>query len=362
MELKRPQLYLIVASVTGLVLLFFCFKSCPSKDPLRWTMVTTWSDDLPILTESLKKMAVEINEQTKGEFQITVFSSREFKKKGRSVPPDSALFNAVSRNEAQMIHSAAYYWKHIPGAAFFSAVPFGMNYHEMNSWIHDGDGLILWRELYRPYNMLPFPCGHTHEQMGGWFKFIADSSYQFKGKTIRIAGLGGEVLKKLGDVRVIPFPQDEIYSRLDRGPLNAAEWIGPYHDYIMKLHLVSDYYYEPGWQEYNTMFEMVINQTAWNQLPTPYRQLLEDKIKIYDAAISREFKRKNEDYLIILKNEGVRIRQFSNELLTKLSAKNKIVIDSCIKSDATRRTGNIAKSYYDFSLFKTRRKQNRFLN
>jgi TRAP-type mannitol/chloroaromatic compound transport system substrate-binding protein len=158
-------------------------------------------------------------------------------------------FDAVASGNVQMYHAAEYYWKgKHPGFPYFSAVPFGMTVLEINAWMRYGGGQELWDELGAGFGVKGLLCGNTGSQMGGWFRKEINSVADLKGLKMRIPGLGGKVLAKAGGTAILS-PGGEIYTNLERGVIDATEWVGPYNDYKMGFHKVAKYYYYPGWHE-----------------------------------------------------------------------------------------------------------------
>ncbi len=227
-------------------------------------MVTTWPPTLPILQDSAKLVAKWVEEMSEGRMKITVYG-------GGELIPSLEVFEAVTQGVAEMGHGASYYWAgKAPAAQFFGSVPFGMNAQQMISWLYSGGGLQLWEELYAPLNLVPMPVGNTGPQMGGWFKREINSPSDLQGLKMRIPGLGGDVIKRAGGSAILSA-LGEIYTNLERGVIDAAEWIGPYHDYLQGFHKAAEYYYYPGWQEPQTVTELMINKSAFDALP-PYLQ------------------------------------------------------------------------------------------
>ena len=312
----------------------------PTK-PIKLKLATYWRSDLPILADNVRDMAKDITDSSNGELQIDVLFAGEAKDSGGNVITPRDLFDAVSNNRVQMVHSAAYYWEdRIKGASFFSSVPFGMHSEQMESWIKEQDGLSLWRELYKPYKVFPLPCGHTGEQMGGWFDKEIKTVADFNGIKMRIPGLGGKVLERAG-ARTKPIPPQDIIKAKDAGEINAAEWIGAYHDTLLGLHEKWNYYYYPGWQEYDTMFELLINQDVYDKLPEHLRKLIESKSEEYDRKISRQFVVKNAEYEEILKKKNVRFMRFPNSVLARLKVLRNEVLKDYDRGD----TQKIFRSY-----------------
>ncbi|MEW6429727.1 MAG: TRAP transporter substrate-binding protein, partial [Thermodesulfobacteriota bacterium] len=229
-------------------------------DRFRWRMVTAWPPGFPVLQTGAERFAKRVGELSSGRLTIQVFAG------GELVPP-LGVFDAVSGGAAQCGHSAAYYWAGKSVASqWFTSVPFGLNAQGMNSWLLSGGGLQLWEEIYAPFQLVPRPCGNTGVQMGGWFNREIRTLDDFKGLKMRIPGLGGKVLARAGG-SVVLLPAAEIYTSLERGVIDASEWVGPAHDLRMGFHKVAKYYYGPGWHEPGSVLEVIFNKKAWEELP-----------------------------------------------------------------------------------------------
>jgi len=218
-----------------------------------------------------------------------------------------------------MGHGAAYYWKGQSEAAqFFTAIPFGMTAQEMNGWLYFGGGLELYRELYEPHNLIPFPAGSTGVQMGGWFNKEINSLADLQGLKMRIPGLGGEVLKRVGGTPVT-LPGAEIFTALQTGSIDATEWIGPYNDLSFGFHKAARYYYYPGWQEPGPILECIVNREAFNALPNDLQAIVEIACSAVHDQITAEYTARNAASLQKLKEEGeIEIRPFPDDVLRQL--------------------------------------------
>ena len=234
----------------------------------RWKMVTTWPANFPIFQEGAELFADEVRMMSLNRLDIQVFAG------GELVPP-LGVFDAVSQGSVEMGHGSPYYWAgKIPAAQFFSAVPFGMAAKGMEAWLYHGGGLELWRELYAPFNLIPFPMGNTGVQMGGWFNKKIDSIADIKGLRMRIPGLGGKVLSRAGGNPIL-MAGGEIYTALERGTIDATEWVAPFHDMRLGLNRAARYYYYPGWHEPGTEFELMVNKDRWQQLTPDLQKIVE---------------------------------------------------------------------------------------
>ena len=292
----------------------------------NWKMVTTWPPNFPVLGEGCNLFAQWVEEMSGGRMHIEVFG-------GGELVPSLEVFEAVSIGGAEVGHGAGYYWSgKLPAAQFFATVPFGMNAQQMNAWIHNGGGLALWQELYKPFNLLSFPGGNTGVQMGGWFNKEINSLTDIQGLKMRIPGLGGKVFSRAGG-SAISVAGGEIYTNLERGVIDATEWIGPYHDYLMGFHKIAKYYYYPGWHEPGTVLETMFNKPKFDALPSDLRAILISAASRQNQWILNEFEAKNNAYLQKIREESdVEIRPFPPEVLTRLKELTQEILDEVVAS------------------------------
>lgn len=278
----------------------------------QWKMVTTWPPGFPVLQKGAERFADNIRAMSNGRLDIKVYAG------GELIPPLQA-FDAVSQGSVEMGHGSAYYWAgKVPEAQFFSTVPFGMTARGMNAWLYDGGGLELWREIYKPFHVIPFPLGNTGVQMGGWFNKEINSLEDIKGLKMRIPGLGGKVLAKAGGNPIL-LAGSEVYTALERNTIDATEWIGPYHDQRLGLYRAAKHYYYPGWHEPGTVLELTINQRAWESLPTDLQAIISNAAQAENLRMLSEMEQKNMAALDELrKREGIEIHRFPNEVLSRL--------------------------------------------
>lgn len=286
----------------------------------KWRMVTTWPKNLPGLGTAPERMATAINEMSDGRLQITVFGA------GEVVPP-LGVFDAVSLGNVEMGHGAAYYWKgKLPAAQFFTAVPFGLTAQEMNGWLHHGDGLALWQELYAPFNIIPFAGGNSGTQMAGWFNREINSLDDIKGLKMRIPGLGGEVFERAGG-SAITLPATEIYTSLQTGYIDATEWVGPYNDLAFGLHQVAKYYYYPGWHEPGPTLELIVNKQAFEGLPADLQAIVRNASRAMNEDMLAEFTARNNAALVELVNtHNVQLRRLPDSVLSELKGISEQVV------------------------------------
>ncbi len=298
-----------------------------NRKTYKWKMVTTWPPNFPVLDEGCKLFAKWVNEMSEGQMDITVYGG------GELVPPLEA-FNAVRSGAAEAGSGAAYYWAGtVPAAQFFASVPFGMNAQQLNSWILCGGGLELWEECYAKYGLVPMLGGNTGVQMGGWFNREINSMDDFNGLKMRMPGLGGKVLKKAGGSPVL-LAGSELYTGLERGIIDATEWIGPFHDYKMGFHQIAKYYYSPGWHEAGTTLEFFFNKEKFDDLPNHLKVIAQSAAQRLNTWMLSEFEAQNGFYLEkILSESEVEIRKFPDEVLQQLRIYTEEVIQELVESD-----------------------------
>lgn len=294
----------------------------------RWKMTTTWPPNFPIVGTGCKELAEWVKIMSGGRMEITVYG-------GGELIPALEGFDAVSSGAIEMNHGAAYYWAgKLPAAPFFCAVPFGMNAQQMGSWIISGGGQALWEELYAPLDVLPIICGNTGVQAGGWFRKEIKSIGDLKGLKMRIPGLGGKVLAKAGGTPVT-VSGGEIYTNLERGVIDATEWIGPFHDYMMGFQNIAPYYYFPGWHEPGPVLEMTMNRSKFQALPDDLQEILRTACHRLNRWMMAEFDDKNATYLQKIKQEGqVSIKTFPKDVISALRIASQETIAEITAADA----------------------------
>jgi TRAP-type mannitol/chloroaromatic compound transport system substrate-binding protein len=302
-------------------------KYDPAKAQFKWKMVTTWPPHFPSLGEGVDLFAQWLFELSGGRLHVHVYGANEL------VPP-LEVFEAVTLGAVELGHSAPYYWSGKAAASqFFASIPFGMNAQQMQTWILRGGGLELWREVYAPFGVVPFLGGCTGMQFGGWFRREINSLADLNGLIMRIPGLGGKILKKAG-VSVVSTPGSEIYTSLERGVIDATEWIGPYHDYMLGLHRVAKFYYYPGWHEPGTPLEVLVNQKALASLPPDLQAVVETATARLHNWIFAENELKNAEYLDKLINEEkITLKKFPSEVLAQLKVYAQEVYQELVAKD-----------------------------
>ncbi|MGB1774165.1 MAG: TRAP transporter substrate-binding protein [Arenicellales bacterium] len=271
-------------------------------------MVTTWPRDFPGLGTGAQRFAASLSELSDGRLNVTYYASGE-----RVKPFDS--FDEVASGNAQMYHAADYYWKgKHPGWAYFTAVPFGFVYSEINAWINWGGGQELWDELAGEFGLKCLTCGNTGVQMGGWFRKEINSADDLKGLKMRIPGLGGDVMAKLG-ASPVSLPGSQIYENLMSGAIDATEWVGPWNDSYMKFYEAAKYYYFPGMHEPASMLAVGMNKSWWDGLSKTDQALIKAAAHQENDRMMSEYNAKNGAALDkLISEQGIQVREFNDDV------------------------------------------------
>ena len=351
-EQRRRFLKLLAAGAAG-VAAAGCGRSASDDRPIaetgrstgnaeryRWRMVTAWPPGLPGFATTAVALADTLREISGGRFTIQVYAADE-------LVPAFEVFDAVSRGSIEMGHSAPAYWKaQAPTTQLFTGFPFGMLPAEFNAWMAYGGGLELWRECYEPFGLVPFPGGNTGAQMGGWFRREIHSAEDFDGLKIRMPGLGGEVLLRLG-ATVVDLEAGDLFTSLQTGLIDATEWASPYNDLPLGLYQAAPYYYFPGWHEPAGSIEIIVNRQALESLPAEFRKLIQTACTAVNHRMLSEFMARNVQSLRILVEEhGVQLRRFPDEVLRKLRLTATEVLDDLAAGDPLG--ARILDSYREF--------------
>ena len=315
-------------------------QATASQQTFNWKMVTTWQKNFPGLGTAANLLAKLVGEMSGKRLNIKVYGANEL------VPP-LEIFDAVTSGTAEMGHTSAYYWKgKIPEAQFFSTVPFGMTALEVNAWLYYGGGMELWRELYAPHGLIPAAAGNSGVQMGGWFNKEINTVEDLQGLKMRIPGLGGEVLRRAGGTPV-GMPGTEIFTSLESGVIDATEWVGPWNDMAKGLYKVAKYYYYPGWHEPGTTMECMINQAAFETLPSDLQSIVLTACKAVNLDMISEFTARNNQALQTLVNEhNVDLREFPKPVLDKLRSISVEVVEELAREN--EQAARVYQSYRQF--------------
>ena len=275
---------------------------------IRWRLASSYPKSLDTIYGAAERLAERVSRITGGKFQIRAFA-------GGEIVPGLQVLDAVEQGTVECGHTAGYYYigKNM-AFAFDTALPFGLNAREQNAWMYFGGGLPLMREFFKSYNIISFPGGNTGAQMGGWFRHEIKSLSDLKGLKMRIPGLGGQILARLGAV-----PQTlaggDIYPALERGTIDATEWVGPYDDEKLGFHKVARNYYYPGWWEGGPQLSFYVNLKKWQALPRPYQAAFEAAAAEANVTMLAEYDAKNPPALMRLVREGVKLHPFPQDVM-----------------------------------------------
>ena len=298
-----------------------------AKKKLTLKMVTTWPKGLPGLGESPERIAERVETMTDGAIKIKVYAA------GELVPAFEA-FDAVSTGQADLYHGAEYYWQGKSKAFnFFTAVPMGLTSTENNAWIYHGGGQELWDELSAKFNIKAMPAGNTGVQMGGWFRKEINTLDDFKGLKMRMPGLGGEVLRRLGaNAEALAGP--DIFQALQQGRIEATEWVGPWNDQSMGFYRVAKYYYVPGFHEPGSTLAVGVNLKVWYDLSDSQRMILSQACMAEDSYGYAQFNHFNAGALRnLVEKHDVKIRSFSPEINTEIARISGEVVKETAQED-----------------------------
>jgi len=267
-----------------------------AQPKVQWRMSTAWTKALDVQTTA-ERMAKIVEEMSDGRFHIEVFPG------GQIMPPFECFDAASKGTDIQAFMAAPFYWaQKEPAIQWFHTIPFGMNPEGMAAWLYQGDGLKLMEEAYGTFNLVPRPAGAQAPQMGGWFRKKMNTMGDYKGLKMRIGPLGGKVYARAGST-VALIPAAEIYSALERGVIDACEWVGPYDDMQLGLHRTARYYYYPGWHEPGSTNDFGFNRKAYDSLPAEFRRMLDHAAAAVETYSLASFHSKNAIALQHLRTE-----------------------------------------------------------
>jgi TRAP-type mannitol/chloroaromatic compound transport system substrate-binding protein len=281
----------------------------PNKQ-VRWRLASSFSRSLDTIYGAAEVLAERLKALTDGNFEILPYPG------GELVPPLEVL-GSVQNRTVEMGHSASYYFiGKNPALAFDCTVPFGLTARQYNAWLLYGGGMDLMRDLFADFNILNLPGGNTGTQMGGWFKTDVTGLEDMRGLKMRIPGLGGQVMSEMG-VNTQVLPSGEIYPSLERGAIDAAEWVGPYDDEKLGFYEVSKYYYYPGWWEPGPALTFYVNRDAYESLPTQYQEALKTAAAEASLHMLAQYDHKNPAALDRILDKDITLRRFPDEVMSR---------------------------------------------
>lgn len=306
-----------------------------AQDKFNWKMVTAWPKNSPGVGVNAQRVADSITAMSGGRLTVQLFAA------GELVPPFEC-FDAVSSGAAEMAHGSPYFWQGKDKAFhFFTGMPFGLFANEHMGWIWFGGGQQLWEKAYAPFGIQPFYCGSSGPQAGGWFRKEINTIDDFKGLKMRIAGLGGEVLRRVG-VNVVLLPPGEIFQAMQSGTIDAAEWVGPWNDLAFGLYRVAKNYYMPSFFEFGPALELMVNKKMFDALPVDLKEIVKRAAYASAAESFADFSYHNATSLKpLLEKEGVQVRTLSDAIVKVLAKETKAAIAEIAAS------GAMAKEVFD---------------
>jgi len=298
---------------------------------LEWRMATSWPASLDIIYGGVNTIADRVSSMTDGRFKITPSAAGE-------LVPGLQVLDAVQAGTVEMGHTASYYYVgKSPVFAFGTTLPFGLSAQQQNAWLYSGGGLQQLQEFYTQYNVIQFPAGNTGVQMGGWFRKELTGLADLQGLKMRIPGLGGQVMAKLG-VSVQTLAAPEIYPALETGAIDATKWVGPYDDLKLGFNKVAQYYYAPGWWEPGSTLEVQINLERWNELPKLYQELITAAAYQANIEMLSSFEAKNGEALNQLLAAGAQLRTYPQDIMEAAERESLALYDGFAAQDAAFKT------------------------
>ena len=293
---------------------------------VKWRLASSFPKSLDTIYGGAVTISQRVAAVTGGKFQIQVFAAGE-------IVPAFGVVDAVQNATVECCHTAPYYFfGKDPTFAFACAIPFGMNDRMQNAWMYHGGGLQLMREFLKSYNIINFPAGNTGAQMGGFFRKELKGVADMQGLKMRIGGFAGVVLQKLG---LVPqqIPGGDIYPALEKGTIDAAEWVGPYDDEKLGLYKVAKYYYYPGWWEGGPELDLFVNIAAYEKLPKEYQAAVEGACYEANVDMVAKYDSLNPAALRRLVSQGVQLRPFPREIMqASYKAANEVFDETSAKN------------------------------
>ena len=292
-----------------------------SPKKIRWQATSFWNPKVKIMYDGIKMFCENVKQMSDGQLTIKLYGG------GELVPPPGA-FDAVSKGTVQMGSGSPYFWAGKSTAFnWFGSVPFGMNAQSVNAWFYEGNGLTLMNELYDQFDLVPRIVGNSGVQMGGWYRKKINSLEDFKGLKMRIGSIAGKVLSKVG-VTTVFVPPAEIFPSLERGVVDAAEFVGPVHDILLGLYKVAKYYYTPGWHEPGPVLDIFFNKKAYNDLPPHLQKILDVAAADINIRTLATFDTQSGvDLNTLLKEHKVNVQVYPDDVMKKLKEISKDVVE-----------------------------------
>ncbi len=307
---------------------------------VRWRLSSSFPKALDTIHGAADVFAAQVKAMSGGKFEISVHAAGE-------ITPAFGVVDAVQQGSVEMAHTAPYYFFGKNEAfALGCAIPFGLNSRQMTAWVYEGNGFKLMREFYAKYNIVHFAGGNTGAQMGGWYRKEIKSLADIKGMKMRIGGFGGKVLERIGGVPT-NIPGGEIYQALEKGTIDAAEWVGPYDDQKLGFNKVAPHYYYPGWWEGGPQLDFYINDKAFNALSAENKAIVEAAASYAHVDMQAKYDGRNPTALKQLVGAGTKLHPFPNDVLNAAFKEAMALYD-----ELNAKNPEWKKIYADYSKFR----------
>jgi TRAP-type mannitol/chloroaromatic compound transport system substrate-binding protein len=312
-----------------------------AQSAIRWRLASSFPKSLDTIYGAAEVFAQKVRQLSSGKFEISVHAAGE-------LTPAFGVVDAVQQGSVEAAHTAPYYFFGKDETfAIGGAIPFGLNSRQMTAWTFEGNGLKLMREFYAKYNMVSFACGNTGAQMGGWMRKEIKSVKDLKGLKFRIGGFAGRVLERMGGVPQ-NIPGGDIYPALEKGTIDAAEWIGPYDDQKLGLNKVAPYYYYPGWWEGGLQLDLYINQKAYDALSAENKVIIEAATAFAHVETQAKYDVKNPNALKQLVGAGAKLRPFPADVMAEAFRQSMALYE-----ELNAKNENWRKVYADYAKFRS---------
>ena len=307
---------------------------------VRWRLSSSFPKALDTIHGAAEVFSKQVKAMSGGKFEISVHAAGE-------ITPPFGVVDAVQQGSVECAHTAPYYFFGKNEAfALGCAIPFGLNSRQMTAWMYEGNGLKLMREFYAKYNMTSFPGGNTGAQMGGWYRKEIKSLADMKGLKMRIGGFGGKVLERIGGIPQ-NIPGGEIYTALEKGTIDAAEWVGPYDDQKLGFNKVAPHYYYPGWWEGGPQLDFLINQKAFDALSPEYKAIVEAASAVAHIEMQAKYDAKNPNALKQLVGAGAKLHPFPKDVMAAAFKESMALYE-----ELNAKNEDWKKIYTDYSKFR----------
>ncbi len=308
---------------------------------IRWRLASSFPKALDTIYGAAEVFARKVKEMSGGKFEISVHA-------GGELMPAFGVVDGVQNATVEMAHTAPYYFFGKDETfALGCAIPFGLNSRQMTAWQYEGNGLKLMREFYAKYNIISFPMGNTGAQMGGWYRKEIKSVADIKGLKMRIGGFAGKVLERLGGVPQ-NIPGGEIYQALEKGTIDATEWVGPYDDQKLGFNKVAPHYYYPGWWEGGPQLDLYINNKAYEGLSAEYKSIVECAAAYAHTEMQAKYDARNPAALRQLVAAGTKLQRFPKDVMDAAFKESMAVY-----SELSAKNPNWKKVYEDYAKFRS---------